>query len=119
MKGKRIEEGEDFKAFWNIWRPHMRQTDGRGLARDCFYKHVMNGASPQDIIDGATFFLRTLKEKAFIPLSSTWINRESYIDLADEERKYQARLQERSKPQQNVVQMVVLPRNHFLNQNRA
>lgn len=121
MKKKisKADESDEFRTFWNLWQPLMRQTDGRGLAREAFFRHVFDGADPQDIVDGASYFLRTLKDKAFIPLASTWINRQSFEDLADQERAYQKRLQERSKPQQNVVQMVVLPRNHFLNQNRA
>lgn len=122
MKRKltKADETTDFVEFWDFWKQYARDTDGRGLARDAFFKHVWAGADPRDIIDAAHFFiLRKLKDKNFIPLVASWLNSGSYEDLADEERKYQARLQERSKPQQNVVQMVVLPRNHFLNQNRA
>jgi hypothetical protein len=87
-------EPEGFKEFWEqIWRPHARHTDGRGLARDTFAKHVKAGAEAQDIIDGARYFFRSMKEKdrEFVPLSSTWLNRMSYEDLAMQERAYQLR----------------------------
>lgn len=87
-------EPEGFKEFWEqIWRPHARHTDGRGLARDTFTKHVRAGAEAQDIIDGARYFFRSMKDKdrEFVPLSSTWLNRMSYEDLAIQERAYQLR----------------------------
>ena len=87
------DEPQGFADFWNIWRPHARHTDGRGLARDAFTKHIKAGACPLDIIDGARHFFRTMKEKdrEFVPLSSTWLNRGSYEDLAALERAYQLR----------------------------
>jgi len=88
------EEPEGFSEFWTIWRKYARHTDGRGLARDAFTKHVRSGADPQDIIDGVTHFFRTMKDKdrEFVPLSATWINREAYTDLAALERSYQLRI---------------------------
>jgi hypothetical protein len=91
------QEPEGFDIFWSqIWRPHARHTDGRGLARETFAKLVKNGADPQDIIDGARCFFRTMKDrdKDFVPLSSTWLNREAFTDLAEMERSYQARIAE-------------------------
>lgn len=97
-------EPEGFSDFWNLWRPVSRNTDGRGLARETFRKHLLNGAEPQDIIDGAAWFIRNLTEKTrdYVPLSATWLNRESYLDLCDKERAYQAHLQA-SQAQENVV----------------
>lgn len=103
-------EPEGFKEFWeNVWRPRARHTDGRGLARDTFAKLVKSGADPQDIIDGARYFIRTLKDPQYIPLSSTWLNRGAFEDLCELERRYQ---QSRTtpKPQEpesetNVVQI--------------
>jgi hypothetical protein len=94
MKHK-SDETPEFKIFWeDIWRAHARHTDGRGLARDAFVKHIRNGADPQDIIDGARYFFRSMKDKdrEFVPLSATWINRMSYEDLAALERAYQLRV---------------------------
>ena len=115
-KRTRPDECEQFIKFWDLWRPYMRKTDGRGLARETFAKHVRAGADPEDIVLGAAWFLRTMKEKdrEFIPLSSTWLNRGSYEDLCEHERKYQDALSGA-----NVVQMqqpasrAVLPANHF------
>lgn len=98
MKAK--QEPEGFAEFWAVWRPHARHTDGRGLARDTFAKHTRGGAEPLDIIDGARWFFRTMKErdKEFVPLSSTWINRRAYEDMALQERSYQERLASRQSP---------------------
>lgn len=101
-------EPEGFKEFWEgVWRAHARHTDGRGLARDTYAKLVKGGADPQDIIDGARYFIRTLKDPQYIPLSSTWLNRGAFEDLCELERRYQARISERKpeKPPENVVQI--------------
>ena len=99
------QEPDGFADYWAIWRPHARHTDGRGLARDTFAKHVKDGADPQDIIDGARCFFRTIKEKdrEFVPLSSTWLNRRAYEDLAEQERTYQQRVAEAQERAHNVV----------------
>lgn len=91
MSKLRTPEPEGFADFWSVWRPHMRHTDGRGLARETFRRHILNGAEPQDIIDGARWFIRNLKERdrEFIPLAATWLNREGYTDFAEKERGYQ------------------------------
>lgn len=98
----KADETPDFIAFWDAWRPFMRQTDGRGDARDTFFKHVWAGVDPRDIVDGAKCFLRTLKEREYIPLAASWINKRAYEDLALQERAYQARY---TSHQSNVVSM--------------
>lgn len=100
----REEEPEGFADFWNVWRPHMRHTDGRGDARKAYRKHVLDGAEPADIIDGAKAFIRSLTErdKPYIPLAASWINKEAYADWAEREREYQKQLAARSA---NVVPM--------------
>jgi hypothetical protein len=105
------QEPELFPEFWEIWRKQARHTDGRGLARETFAKHVKNGADPRDIVDGAKAFFRTMKDRdrEYVPLSATWINRESYGDLAEMQRAFDAKMAERQtrrdEPAQNVVQM--------------
>lgn len=110
------QEPEGFAEFWALWRPNARHTDGRGLARETFAKHIRAGADPQDIVYGAKCFFRTMKERdrEFVPLASTWINREAYIDLAVLERQREQRMQEREEPAASVV--VSLPENHFSRQ---
>lgn len=100
------KEPDGFAEFWSLWRPHARKTDGRKLARETFAKHVRAGAEPQDIVLGAAWFLRTMKEKDrdFIPLSSTWMNRGTYEDDCELERRRLTAM-ERAKPQDNVVHM--------------
>lgn len=120
MKKVRTPEPEMFADFWAIWQPVSRHTDGRGLARETFRKHVLNGADPQDIVDGARWFVRNMsdRDRDFVPLSSTWINREAYLDLCEKERAFQERLQEkRAQSSENVVSMprTVRPKHHFLN----
>ena len=101
------KEPDGFPEFWSIWRPFARKTDGRGLARETFAKHVRAGADPQDIINGAAWFLRTLKERdrEFIPLSATWMNRGTYEDDCILEAK---RIEAIQQPREasNVVEMV-------------
>jgi hypothetical protein len=101
-----MKEPQGFPTFWEIWRPHARKTDGRKLARETFAKHVRSGADPEDIILGAAWFLRTMKERdrEFIPLSSTWMNRGSYEDDCILERQRIAAIEQAKRPD-NVVQM--------------
>ncbi|MBZ9873101.1 hypothetical protein LB542_19830 [Mesorhizobium sp. BR1-1-9] len=72
----------------------MRRTDGRGDARETYRKHILKGALPADIIDGAKAFLRDVPEKdrPYIPLASSWMNKESYLDWCEKERAFQQRL---------------------------
>lgn len=117
MAKVRIPEPEGFADFWKIWLPIARHTDGRGLARETFRKHVLNGAEPQDIIDGAKWFIRSMsdRDRQYVPLSSTWLNREAYLDGCHKERAYQARLAGMEQST-NVVSITPAPRpaNHFL-----
>jgi hypothetical protein len=88
------DETQEFVDFWTAWQPYARQTDGRGDARDTFFKHVWAGVDPRDIVDGAKCFLRTLKEREYIPLAASWINKRAYEDLAIQERQHQQRISE-------------------------
>lgn len=114
---RRAEESAEFKIFWSIWQPISRHTDGRGLARDAFRKQLLMGAEPQDLIDGARWYARNLseREKPYVPLSATWLNRETFADLCEKERMYQQTL---SAPQESTVVPIrgVLPSTHFLMQ---
>ncbi len=116
-KAAPIQEPEGFADFWTVWRPHMRRTDGRGDARDTYRKHILRGADPADIIDGAKAFLRDVpeKDKPYIPLAASWLNKESYLDWCEKERAFQLWQAERAA---NVVpirtvQAAPLPENHF------
>lgn len=99
----KADETDEFREFWSLWQPKARPTDGRGLARATFFSHVADGADPRDIVDGARYFLRNFKDRQYIPLSSTWLNRQAYEDLAEKEREYQARLAEQSARASNVT----------------
>lgn len=113
----KADETPEFIEFWGDWRKYARETDGRGDARDCFLKHTRQGADPHDIVDGARYFLRTLKDKQFIPLAASWLNKRAYEDMAEMEREYQERAAHRASQASNVVQMAVsLPKHHFLRQ---
>lgn len=117
MRKVRTPEPELFPEFWAVWLPIARHTDGRGLARETFRKHILNGAEPQDIVDGAKWFARSLtdRDRPYVPMSATWLNRCSYEDLCHKERAYQARLAGMEQSA-NVVSMKPAPRpaNHFL-----
>lgn len=100
------QEPEGFAEFWDVWRPHMRHTDGRGDARERYRKELLKGSEPQDIIDGAKAFLRnwvTLPkdEQKYIPLAATWLHKESYADWCEKERAFQVR--QTQQPRENVV----------------
>jgi hypothetical protein len=101
----KADETPEFQRFWEIWQPHMRPTDGRGAARNEFFRHVEErGADPQDIVDGAAWFFRNLKSEdtSFVPMASVWLNRGAYEDFCEKERAFQQRKAEA--PQAKVVQ---------------
>lgn len=119
MSKVREAEPEGFAEYWREWMPHRRKNDGRGEARAAYRKHILAGAEPADIIDGARAYLRSLTaaEKPYIPLAATWLNREAYADWCEQERAYQRRLQERQNGQENVVSIrPQLPETHFSRQ---
>ena len=93
MKKLAEQEPEGFSQYWAVWLPIARRNDGRGLAREAYRKHILNGAEPQDIIDGAAWYVRSLTERdrEYVPLSATWLNRCAYEDLCLKERAWQAR----------------------------
>lgn len=111
----REQEPEGFAEFWSEWRPFMRKNDGRGEARATYRKHILAGAEPADIIDGAKAYLRSLteREKPYIPLAATWLNREAYADWAEHEREYQKRLSERSTNVVNINSAQPVTRSKF------
>lgn len=115
MRKTREEEPQGFADFWAVWLPISRHTDGRGLARTTYRSHILAGAMPQDIIDGAKWFIRNLKErdKEFVPLAATWINREAYSDFAALERRYQESLTAKRENVVPIRQAAPLPDNHF------
>lgn len=111
------DETPEFVAFWENWRPSKRKNDGRGDARDCFLSHVRAGADPQDIVDGAKWYLRQLtsRDKEYIPLAATWLNRRDYEDGADQERAFQEQIKQRRMVPANDARPK-LPPNHFSRQ---
>lgn len=117
MKKVRTPEPDGFLDFWAVWQPNMRHTDGRGDAREAFRKHILMGADPQDIIDGASGFFRFMpeKDKPYVPLAASWLNKEAYPDWAAKERAFQARQQERT----NVVSIGTRGQTAFLKNYEA
>jgi hypothetical protein len=102
----KAHETPEFVEFWESWRPHARETDGRGDARDTFLEHVKRGADPHDIVAGAKWFLRNLRDRDFIPLASSWLNKRSYEDHAEQYRAYEARKAERQRAQEQSTNIV-------------
>lgn len=120
QRSSKADETQEFQQFWEAWKPFARDTDGRGAARDAFLDHVKSGADPQDIVDGARFFLRTMKDKQFVPLVQTWLNRRAFEDMAEQERTYQERASQREKERTQPSSVVVaLPANHFMRNYRS
>lgn len=106
------EEPEGFAEFWAVWRPYARHTDGRGLARDCYAKLIKNGADPADIVDGAKYFFRTMKDRDrdYVPLAATWLNRGAFEDMAVQERELQTRISERQSKREEPANVVPIDR---------
>lgn len=94
----KAEETPEFVAFWEVWKPVMNRNDGRGDARDEFFRHVEEmGVDPQDIVDGARWFVRNGGNSTDWKLhAQTWLNKRAYEDGAESERAYQAKLAQRS-----------------------
>lgn len=118
----KAHETPEFVEFWEAWRPHARETDGRGDARDTFLDHLKRGADPHDIVDGAKWFLRNLRDREFIPLAASWMNKRSYEDQAEEYRAYEARRQSRIKAEErpsNIVNIAPERRSELAARARA
>jgi hypothetical protein len=100
----KADETPEFLAFWDVWQPHMHRNDGRGAARDEFVRHVERyGADPQDIADGAAWYIRSRDREQFIPHAATWLNRRAYEDGAEKEREFRARQEQR--PAADIIPM--------------
>lgn len=120
QRSSKSDETPEFQQFWEAWKPYARDTDGRGAARDAFLDHVNSGADPADIVDGARFFLRSMKDKQFVPLVQTWLNRRAFEDMAEQERSYQERQASRERERAQPTGVIVsLPSNHFMNKYRS
>ena len=113
----KADETPEFVEFWELWRPRARRTDGRGLARDTFFQHVRAGADPQDIVDGARWFLMRFKDGEYIPLVSTWLNRCAYEDGCEDWRAYEA-AQEAKRDRSNVTPISEAPKHKTMFQKR-
>jgi len=106
-------EPEGFERLWKLWLPHSRKSDGRGKARPTYRKWLLNGADPQDIFDGASWHIRSLKpeERPYIQLLSVYLNDERWADECELERAHKAkiaeaeRIRDERRAQPNVVQI--------------
>lgn len=103
----KADETPEFVQFWTVWSPLMNKNDGRGSARDEFFRHVeVYGVDPLDIVDGARWFIRSGGNGGEFKLhAQTWLNRRAYEDGCEKERAYRARQEERT----NVVQIKAEP----------
>lgn len=122
MSKVREVEPEGFDTFWREWMPYRRKNDGRGEARAAYRKHILAGAEPQEIADGARAYLRSLtpREREYIPMAATWLNREAYADWAEQERAFQAAQEARQNASDNVVSIrPAQPKSAFLRQWEA
>lgn len=117
----KADETPEFIAFWDTWRPVMNKNDGRGAARDEFFRHVeVYRADPLDIVDGARWYVRQGGNGEFKLHAQTWLNRRAYEDGCEQERAYQARLAERQqKRAAPAPQAVEHPADQYSAEERA
>lgn len=102
----KADETAEFLAYWAVWQPHMHKNDGRGSARDEFFRQVEElRADPQDIADGAAWYIRNRGPEDWMPHAATWLYRRAYEDGAEKEREFRAKLAERQSDQKNIVPM--------------
>jgi hypothetical protein len=110
------QEPQGFAEFWQIWSPIKRRNDGRADARATYTKHIKAGVDPQDIIDGASWYVRnTPPGYEYVPYAATWMNRGVWEDDCIKERESRERRAE------NVVQMrpIEVPKSKFLQEFEA
>ena len=132
FKARRVpmsDETDAFREFWSAWKPHMNPNDGRGEARDVFFEEVeCFGANPEDIVDGAHWYLHRGGNKGvgfdgrpIKSLAASWIRKRQYEDGADDWRKLQASIAARAAQSQseNVVQMQPRPKTRFMQEWEA
>lgn len=94
----------------------MHRNDGRGSARDEFFRHVEEyGVPAQDIVDGASWYVRNGGNGEYKLHAQTWINRRQYEDGCVSEREFLARHAERAS---NVVQ-INAPKSKWLSEYEA
>ncbi len=106
----KADETPEFVEFWAIWKPYANEFDGRGSARNEFFRHVEEyGVDPRDIIDGARWYIRSggnqKLDKDGNPVrqhAQSWLNKYQYEDGCESERAFQAKQAERA---ENIVRM--------------
>lgn len=99
----KADETPEFVQFWTIWQAVKSEYDGRASARDEFFRLVWwRGAAPQDIVDGAQYYVHNFRAGQLRLKADTWMSRGHYEDDCEKWRAYQARQHERPA---NVVQM--------------
>lgn len=115
---KKLEriEPEGFVQFYQFWKPHKRHTCNSSDARASYVKALLRGADPAEILDGAKGYITFMpeKDKPYIQLAQTFLNKSIYEDWFDRWREHEKRLAEQAQP--NVVAMratPVLPATHF------
>jgi|SRR5690606_31669909 len=112
----KADETPEFVEFWTLWQPVKSEYDGRALARDGFFQHVWwRGAAPQDIVDGARFYVHNFKPGQFRMKAAEWLSRGHYEDDCEKWRAFQARQAEQSQ-RANVVSIGPRGQTAFLKQ---
>lgn len=79
----KAEETPEFVEFWEgVWLKIKHTNDGRGSARNEFFRHVEDyGSDPKDIVDGAKWFRANGGNSGeFKVHAQTWLNRQDYED---------------------------------------
>ena len=103
----------------------MNKNDGRGDARDEFFRHVEEyEVAAQDIVDGAKWFVKSGGNAGDYKLhAQTWLNRRAYEDGCELWRQHQQRITDRkAQESENVVDFdrrQSLPKTHFMRRQGA
>jgi hypothetical protein len=79
----------DFDAFWEAYPKRKPWPNPKATAKKAFDKALKRGATPQDLVTGATMYSEFCRDHGtqpqFICMASTFLNQDRYEDYLDYE----------------------------------
>lgn len=109
-----------FEEFKKVWAIKARKHDTIGQkALTAFVDAVNRGHAPEQIIDGASGYLRTLisaKDLEYIQTAANWLNDDGFLVHCESEREYRLKIEaiEREKSVQRALNVVSLAKSQEL-----